>query len=48
MYFHANYKNNIFTSFLMEWELHRREDLDEFTKDLKNQDYEGESENTTI
>lgn len=31
----------------MEWELHRREDLDEFTEDLKNPDYEGKSENTT-
>lgn len=47
-HFPASYKNNIFSPFFMEWELHRREDLDEFTGNLKNQDSEGESKNTTI
>jgi hypothetical protein len=36
--FYASYKNSTFTLFLVAWKLHRRENLDEFSEDLKNQD----------
>lgn len=36
-----------FSLLFMDWKLQRRDNLDEFIRDLKNQDYEGESEKAT-